>query len=426
MALVESIYDQELSLFVNQFEPHCITREVGKRIRDYCRGLLSDLPRKTAGAIARYTEASPRTLQHFLTTAEWDHDALLAGVQQLLLAQCRVYPDATPGVIGILSESGIPKRGPKTPGVAKQYLESLNAKRNGIIMTDLVITDGTFAAHPDSDLYLPESWTGDRDRCRAAGIPDSIPYRPPGQLSLDLLRKLEDQTCRPRWVTFTEGIGRNPGVIDAIHASGHQFIGEVAWNFLCRPSNQQQIYTALFASGHHDRQFLDFPGLEGVSVVNVQTGSNLVDWLRLIKISRPETGSNQYLLTNVSLECIETCISVWLASCRALECLRLRTCEKAISHFEGRSYVALRRHLTLCLLASAFETLRETGRMVNKTTTIAPGKSGPTRLDLGSPTVSESTGGRSENCLYRERNRRLVIPCAAHLVHHCALASITG
>src|SRR5215216_3382038 len=87
----------------------------------YCRGLLSDLPRKSVEPIALAAGSAVRTLQEFLTHHVWDHDALLARVQRRIVAEHLPAPgrnDADePGVVGLIDETSVPKKGEKTPGV---------------------------------------------------------------------------------------------------------------------------------------------------------------------------------------------------------------------------------------------------------------------------------------------------------------------
>jgi SRSO17 transposase len=83
----------------------------------------------------------------------------------------------------------------------------------------------------DGDLYLPESWANDRSRCRAAGIPDEVVYRPKWQIALDLYDRARQQGMVFEWSTFDEGYGSKPAFLRELHARGQKFVGEVPTTF---------------------------------------------------------------------------------------------------------------------------------------------------------------------------------------------------
>ena len=78
------------------------------------------------------------------------------------------------GMIGLIDETSVAKKGDETPGVQRQYCGTLGKQENGIVTVHLGVCRGGFKTLLDSDLFLPESWSHDRERCRAADIPDSV------------------------------------------------------------------------------------------------------------------------------------------------------------------------------------------------------------------------------------------------------------
>src|SRR5262249_44073685 len=138
----------------------------------YCRGLLSDLPRKSVEPIALEAGTAVRTLQEVLVTARWDHDRARDRLQQDLAAAVAASPADPIGTVGVIDETSCRKWGGHTPGVQRQYLGCLGKLDNGIVTVHVGLSKGRFQALLDAGLYLPESWDKDRRRCRAAGIPD--------------------------------------------------------------------------------------------------------------------------------------------------------------------------------------------------------------------------------------------------------------
>src|SRR5436309_1073532 len=88
----------------------------------YCRGLLSDLPRKSVEPIALAAGTAVRTLQEFLVTADWDHAAAREVLQRRVAERLADLPPDPVGVVGVIDETSAVKKGGKTPGVQRQYL----------------------------------------------------------------------------------------------------------------------------------------------------------------------------------------------------------------------------------------------------------------------------------------------------------------
>jgi len=148
-----------------------------RHFRNYSRGLLTDLPRKTAEPLAKYAGTPARCLQQFLKACLWDHDGLTNAVQQTLRDRVARMPADPVSTVGILNETSSLKKGTKSPGVQRQYLGCVGKVDNGIVTVHLVVARGIFKAMLDSELYLPKSWDDDRLRCRHSDIPDTVCYR---------------------------------------------------------------------------------------------------------------------------------------------------------------------------------------------------------------------------------------------------------
>jgi len=160
----------------------------------YCRGLLSDLQRKSVEPIALAAGSTVRALQLFLTDRVWDHLRLRDRVQQRIAAQHAPAPGSARvpddlGVIGLIDETSVAKKGDQTPGVQRQWCGSLGKVENCVVTVHLGYAHGTFKTLLDGELYLPQSWEKDRQRCRRAGIPDDLPYRPKTAIAVAEVRR---------------------------------------------------------------------------------------------------------------------------------------------------------------------------------------------------------------------------------------------
>jgi len=201
----------------------------------YLLGLMLDLKRKSIEPIALAAGVAVRTLQEFLAFFVWDHERIDDRLQQMVMDD-----HAGERAIGVIDGSGHAKQGAKTPGVKRQWCGERGKVDNCVVGQHLLYTDNharnPFTCMLASDLYLPEDWAADRERCRAAGIPDELDYRPKWQMALDQLKAALGNGVRFSYVTFDEEYGQVPAFWFELDALGQRAIGEVPANFLCWPS----------------------------------------------------------------------------------------------------------------------------------------------------------------------------------------------
>jgi SRSO17 transposase len=150
-------------------------------------GLPSDLARKSAEPIALAPGCAVRTIQEFLTFHAWDEGRMRDRLQLRLVARDMPAPGMpldSLGAIGLVDETSTVKKGTKTPGVQRQYYGAASKIEDCIVTVHPGYLQGDLKTLIDSDLFLPESWSLDRDRCRQAHIPDSGAYRAKWRISL--------------------------------------------------------------------------------------------------------------------------------------------------------------------------------------------------------------------------------------------------
>ncbi len=359
----------ELTAFLRPFERFFDTPESVRHFRGYSRGLLSDLPRKTAEPLAQLAGTPPRNLQQFLKACLWDHDGLTGAVQRRLRDAVADLPPGPVGTVAILDETSALKQGTKTPGVQRQYLGCVGKVANGIVTVHLAVARGTFKALLDGELYLPESWDADRPRCREADIPDRLRYRPKWRIGLELLARAEVNGWHFDWLTFDEGYGGKPAFLRKLDGAGVQYVGEVPRNFSCRPGRCRTARSAaaIFAlPGVKRRAARSFRLVQQTGpatvwqakAVDVALGSDPRPRHRLILARNRETGETKYFLTNAPKRVgVRRVLAAGFARWHVEHLFRVAKAELGLTHFEGRSYVSLKRHLALCLVALAFVAL---------------------------------------------------------------------
>jgi SRSO17 transposase len=359
----------ELTAFLRPFERFFDTPESVRHFRNYSRGLLSDLPRKTAEPLALFAGTPPRNLQQFLKACLWDQNGLADAVQHRLRDAVADLPPDPVGTVAVLDETSALKQGTKTPGVKRQYLGCVGKVANGIVTVHLAVARGSFKALLGGELFLPQSWDADRPRCAAADIPDSIGYRPKWRIGLELLARAEVNGWQFDWLTFDEGYGGKPAFLRKLDGAGLRFVGEVPSNFSCRPGRRRTALSAaaIFAQpGMKQRSARAFrltqqtgpAAVWQAKAVDVALGDDPRPRYRLIVARNRETSAVKYFLTNAPKRIgMRRVLAAGFVRWNVEHLFRIAKGEFGLTHFEGRSYVSLKRHLALCLVVMAFVAL---------------------------------------------------------------------
>ncbi len=155
------------------------------RAREYVTGLVAGLKRKNGWTLAeRAGEVSPDGMQRLLRWADWDIDGVRDDVRSYV-AERLGEKDA----VLIADDTGFLKKGLHSAGVQRQYSGTAGRTENCQIGVFLAYASRHGHALVDRELYLPESWTTDRDRCRAAGIPDEVGFATKPRLVMAMLER---------------------------------------------------------------------------------------------------------------------------------------------------------------------------------------------------------------------------------------------
>jgi SRSO17 transposase len=208
-----------------RFAPLFGRPEARERGEQYLRGLLVQrADRRNAENLAEaVVGATPRALQRFLTESPWPVEPVVDRLQAYV-GELLEEPDA----VFILDETGFPKQGRRSVGVARQYTGTLGKVANCQVGVFLAYASERGHALVDGRLYLPRGWTDDPGRCRAAGVPAGAGFRTKPELGLDLLRQARARGhLRARWATADEAYGGVPEFRDGLDAAGWWYVLEV-------------------------------------------------------------------------------------------------------------------------------------------------------------------------------------------------------
>ncbi|WP_460697455.1 IS701 family transposase [Nocardia thraciensis] len=174
------------------------------RAREYVSGLVAGLERKNGWTLAeRCGEGSPEGMQRLLRAADWDVDGVRDDVRDYVVAHL-----GDPEAVLAGDETGFLKKGMKSAGVQRQYSGTAGRTENCRIGVFLAYASKHGHALVDRELYVPESWTSDRDRCRDAGIPDEVEFATKPRQMIAMLERALAAEVPFAWFTADEAYGQ--------------------------------------------------------------------------------------------------------------------------------------------------------------------------------------------------------------------------
>jgi SRSO17 transposase len=379
-----------LNTYLRQFDD-CFGRiEPVQLLQAYVTGQLSDLQRKSIEPMADAAGLPPRNLQQFLSLHKWDELRMRDTLQQII-ARRHQHPRS----IGIFDETGHPKKGDKTAGVQRQWCGTNGKIDNCVVTVHLNYTAGDFHCLLDGELFLPESWAKDRDRCREAGIPDDMTYRPKWQIALELRSRAVANGVRFEWLGFDEGYGKVTEFLFALDDCGQHYVGEIPSIF-----TGWLIQPEILHKKHHKQRLgrprafprLKAKSLPASSVADLLRHSpvlrripwekfhikdttkgpmvwqakaarfylkrdGLATWAHWLIIARNVENLDEikFFISNASDGTpLEVLLYVGFSRWHVERCFEDEKSELGFSHFEVRNYLSLRRHLILTAVSHLF------------------------------------------------------------------------
>ncbi len=197
--------------------------------RAYCTGLLLPGARKSVEPMAARLEparvpATHQSLHHFVANAEWSDQALLGAVRRRVLPAIERR-----GAIRawIVDDTGFPKKGTHSVGVARQYCGQLGKQDNCQVAVSLSLANDRASLPVAYRLYLPEAWAKDSIRCGKAGIPDEITFQTKPEIALGQIRDARDSGLPPATVLADAGYGVDTDFRDGISKLGLLYIAGI-------------------------------------------------------------------------------------------------------------------------------------------------------------------------------------------------------
>ncbi len=177
-------------------------------LRGYCTGLMLPLSRKSVEPMAArvdpmHASARHQALHHFVAKAEWSHEEMLRRVCQWVIPKM----DFSRGGWWIIDDTGFPKKGRHSVGVARQYCGMLGKQDNCQVAVSISLASDQGSLPVAWQLYLPEDWAADPERRAKAGVPEAVRFATKTQIALQQLRALLAQGAPHHCVLADAGYG---------------------------------------------------------------------------------------------------------------------------------------------------------------------------------------------------------------------------
>lgn len=381
---------KELRGFHEQFSD-CFSRsEPRENFYRYMVGQLSELERKSIEPIALNVEAgNVRSMQRFISDVVWDEQGILNKYRSMINED---MGDRN-GVL-IFDETGFPKKGDNSVGVARQYCGNVGKVENCQV--------GVFAAYAsrhgyallDKRLYIPQQWfTEDyaarRKKCE---IPEELEFKTKAQLAVEMFQELRDQEILSfKYVVADSVYGNSPEFIEAIERCiGIPYFVSIPSDTLCwlqMPITRKKEYK--YQGQLRSKLIVERTEKKPISVESLAKGINEYFWYRR-KVSEGTKGPIEYEFTkrhiilakqgvpsNIVWLVIKRSIEdnpaysyyisnapvstrlktfVWLSGIRwAIEqCFEETKTELGMDHYEVRKYTGWNHHILTCILAHFF------------------------------------------------------------------------
>ncbi|WP_443667746.1 IS701 family transposase [Kibdelosporangium philippinense] len=338
-----------------------------RRARMYLLGLLSAAERKNSWTIAEQAgDLTPDGMQRLLNFYRWDAEAVRDDLRSYVLDTL-----ADPSGVVVGDETGFLKKGTKSAGVQRQYSGTAGRIENCQLGVFLTYVSSRGRALIDRELYLPKSWTGDRERCAEAGIADTVGFATKPKLARRMLERLIAKHGKQTvgWFTADEAYGDNPGLRDWLEDEDINYVMAVSCDDRFTTPTGPQRADELAATAPKR-------GWQRLSAGKGSKGHRLYDWLLidpgadehllLVRRSISKPSELAYYICHSTqpvpvAELVRVAGSRWAVE----ETFQFAKNETGLDHYQVRKYDVWYRHITLAMLAAAFLAVtayRERGR----------------------------------------------------------------
>ena len=362
-------------------------------LRDYCTGLIMPGERKSVEPMAAVTApsrvaAQHQSLLHFVGAGRWSDAKVLAKVRAMVLPGIERHGPITAWII---DNTGFPKQGKHSVGVARQYCGQLGKQDNCQVAVSLSIANHHASLPVAYQLYLPKDWAADGVRRRKAGVPGTITFKTKPEIALDQLRWAVDSGLPRGVVVMDSGYGTDSDMRAAITALELQYVAGIQGN--AKVWTHGRMPPPPKAGARKPKLMRDDAGQQPIAVDELALGLKKSAWRTIawrqgsnetltsrfarvrVRIAqndrrRAELRAEEWLLAEWP-EGEEKPAKYWFSTMpgdipfdRLVDMTKLRwrierdylelKQEVGLGHYEGRGWLGFHHHATLCIAAYAF------------------------------------------------------------------------
>jgi SRSO17 transposase len=367
-----------------------------KPLRDYCLGLMMPCERKSVEPMAAITApertaAQHQSLLHFVGEGKWSDAKVLAKVGELVLPEIERHG---PIEAWIIDDTGFPKKGRHSVGVARQYCGQLGKQDNCQVAVSLSLANHHASLPVAYQLYLPEDWAKDSERRRKTGVPEDVSFKTKPEIALEQITAACEAGLPRGVVLMDAGYGNNSELRADITALGLTSVAGILSNttvwapgtgplppkkrsgigrpptLLRRDGKHQPISVKELARGLPKRAWRVVKWREGSAAwlssrfarVRVRaarrdyklTESRSEEWL-LIEWPDGEKEPSKYWLSNLPKGiALRQLVDIAKLRWRIERDYQELKQEVGLGHFEGRGWRGFHHHATLCIAAYGF------------------------------------------------------------------------
>jgi SRSO17 transposase len=366
-------------------------------LKNYCKGLLLPGERKSVEPMAARLAPDNvgrmhQSLHHLVADAPWNDEEMLAQVRREVLPTMQTHG---PVVAWIVDDTGFPKQGKHSVGVARQYCGQIGKHDNCQAAVSLSVSTWSSSLPIAWRLYLPEVWCQDAARCQQAGVPEGITFQTKPEIALQQIRKAVEQKVAPGVVLADAGYGNGTPFRTALTQLGLSYMvgiesSTTVWEpgqeplpapprkpgrgatpkRLQRSADHQPVSVKQLALGLPSSAWKDVawrPGSQETlrsrfAAIRVRpahrdekrTVPRPEEWL-LIEWPKKEAEPTKYWLSTLPIQTsLKSLVKMakhrWIIE-RDYEELKQ---ELGLGHYEGRSWRGFHHHATLCIAAYGF------------------------------------------------------------------------
>jgi SRSO17 transposase len=365
-------------------------------LRAYLTGLLLPGERKSIEPMAakvdpRHVPARHQSMHHFVANAPWDEAEVLRAARDHALAQMDRH---APVAAWVVDDTGIPKKGQHSVGVARQYCGQLGKQENCQVAVSVSLVNSVMSVPSAYRLYLPESWASDRRRRREAGIPAEVGFKTKWEIALDEIDGLLADDLPRAPVVADAGYGMVTKFREALTARGFSYVVGISAETSVWPAGRGPILPTRRSTGgrpqtrlqrdarHQPSTVRDLAhtldartwkivrwreGTKGTmasrfAAVRVRpahrdyklTQPRSEEWL-LIEWPKGEAEPRKYWLSTLPAEVdIDDLVRLAMVRWRIERDYQELKDEIGLGHYEGRGWRGFHHHGVLCIAAYAY------------------------------------------------------------------------